>query len=46
MLGPGLTARAGESLAAQQDERAKALAAIAKAGPPTQVLKQCIARFG
>lgn len=46
VLGPGLTARAGESLGAQQDERAKALAAIARAGQPTEVLKQCISRFG
>jgi len=46
VLGPGLTARAGADLGAQQEERRQALAAIAKAGPPTEVLKQCISRFG
>jgi hypothetical protein len=45
-IGPALRARAGADLKAQQEERHKALAAIAKAGPPVAVLEQCSDRFG
>lgn len=45
-LTAGLRARIGESLPARQEERRKALAAIAKAGPPVAVMNQCLARFG
>lgn len=31
---------------AQQDARRKALAAMAKAGPPVAVMRECLARFG
>ena len=42
----GLGARVGSDLAARQEERRKALAAIAKAGPPVAVMRECVARFG
>jgi hypothetical protein len=45
-LGTGLRARAGAGPSAQQEERRKALATIAKAGPPVAVMRECIARFG
>jgi hypothetical protein len=42
----GLRSRAGADLGARIEERHKALAAIAKAGPPVAVMRQCLARFG
>jgi len=42
----GLRSRAGSDSGRQQEERRKALAEIAKAGPPVAVLRQCVARFG
>lgn len=42
----GIQARAGSGMAAQQEERRKALAAMAKAGPPVAVMRECLARFG
>jgi hypothetical protein len=45
-LGAGLRRRAGSDLRAQEEERHKALATIAKAGPPVAVLRECLARFG
>jgi hypothetical protein len=45
-LGAGLRSRAGSDLRAQKEERRKALAKIAKAGPPVAVLRKCLARFG
>ena len=45
-LGNGLRARAGVDLEAQQEERRKALARIAKIGSPVAVMQQCLARFG
>lgn len=42
----GLRSRAGADLAARIEERHKALAAIAKAGPPVAVMRQCLDRFG
>jgi hypothetical protein len=45
-LAPGLRARAGSSLPAQQRERRKALAAAARLGSPIAVLDACKARFG
>jgi hypothetical protein len=45
-LGTGLRSRAGSDLRAQEEERRKALATIAKAGPPVAVLRECLARFG
>lgn len=42
----GLRSRAGAGLPARIEERHKALAAIAKAGPPVAVMRQCLARFG
>jgi hypothetical protein len=46
VLGPGLRARAGADLQAQQAERRKALAAVARLGSPVAVMKQCVERFG
>lgn len=46
VLGPGLASRAGAGLPAQQEERRKALAAAAKLGSPTAVMRQCVGRFG
>lgn len=46
VLGPGLRARAGGDLQAQQEERRKALAAIARLGSPVAIMKQCVERFG
>lgn len=45
-LAAGLHSRAGEDPGARQEERRKALATIAKAGPPVAVLRECLARFG
>ena len=45
-LTAGLRSRAGADLAARIEERHKALAAIAMAGPPVAVMRQCLARFG
>jgi hypothetical protein len=45
-LATGLRSRAGEELGARQEERRKALATIAKAGPPVAVLRECLDRFG
>jgi len=45
-LGPGLRARAGSDLGAQQEERRKALASAAKLGSPSAVMKQCVERYG
>jgi len=42
----GLRSRAGADLPARIEERHKALAAIAKAGPPVAVMRQCLDRFG
>jgi hypothetical protein len=44
-LGPGLKARAG-GLEAQQEARREALAAAAKLGSPSAVMKQCVERYG
>ena len=46
VLGPGLRARAGGNLQAQQEERRKALAAVARLGSPVAVMTQCVERFG
>ena len=45
-LGAGLRGRVGNDLKAQQDARYKALAKIAEAGPPTNVMRECVKRFG
>ena len=45
-LATELQSRAGSDLGARQEERRKALAAIAQAGPPVTVLRECLARFG
>jgi hypothetical protein len=45
-LGSGLRSRAGSDLRAQEEQRRKALAVIAKAGPPVAVMRECLARFG
>lgn len=45
-LGPGLRAKVGTDLPAQTAARHKALAAVAKLGPPAAVIRQCSARFG
>lgn len=45
-IGPGLKARAGADLKAQQSARNKALATIAGAGSPVPVLRECKAKFG
>jgi hypothetical protein len=45
-MGPGLGARAGAGLAAQQRLRRKALAETARLGPPVAVMAQCEKRFG
>ncbi|HYE29460.1 MAG TPA: hypothetical protein VEA61_14670 [Allosphingosinicella sp.] len=44
-LAPGLRARAGGSLEAQQKERHRALAAAAQLGSPIAVLDTCVERF-
>jgi hypothetical protein len=45
-MGPGLRARAGAGLEAQQRLRRKALAATARLGSPVAVMEQCVKRFG
>jgi hypothetical protein len=45
-LGTGLHSRVGADLEAQQNARNKALAAIAKLGPPVAVMRECVGRFG
>lgn len=45
-IGPGLRAHAGADFEAQKAERHKALAAIAQAGSPVPVLRECKAKFG
>ena len=42
----GLRSRAGADPDARQEERRKALATMAKAGPPVAVMRACLARFG
>jgi hypothetical protein len=44
-LGPGLRARAGPDLAAQQRARRGALADAASGGPPMAVMQRCLERF-
>lgn len=46
LLAPQLRSRAGSASAAHQEERRKALAAMAKLGPPVAVMRACVARFG
>ena len=46
ILATGMHSRAGADSAAQQAERRKALAAMAKLGPPVAVMRQCVAQFG
>lgn len=45
-LTTGLRSRAGPNLSARIEERHKALATIANAGPPVAVLRECLAHFG
>ena len=45
-VGPSLRSRVGSGVEAQQAARHKALAKMAKVGPPVAVMKQCLARFG
>jgi len=45
-LATGIKSRVGGDLAAGKEERRKALATIAKAGPPVAVMKECLTRFG
>jgi hypothetical protein len=45
-LTTGLRSRAGSDLRARMEERRKALATFAKAGPPVAVLRECLTRFG
>jgi hypothetical protein len=42
----GLRSRAGPDLSDRIEQRHKALATMAKAGPPVMVLRECLARFG
>ena len=42
----GLRSRAGSDPDARQEERRKALATMAKAGPPVAVMRACLVRFG
>ena len=46
VLGAGLGSRGGTDFKSQQEQRHKALATIVKAGPPTEVMRQCVAKFG
>ena len=46
VLGAGLRSRGGTDFKSQQEQRHKALATIVKAGPPTEVMRQCVAKFG
>lgn len=45
-IGSGLQSRVGGDFEAQQEERRRVLATIAKVGPPSAVLRQCLDRFG
>ena len=45
-VGPSLRARVGSGVEAQQEARGKALATMAKGGPPVAMMKECVARFG
>jgi hypothetical protein len=45
-LAPGLRVRAGAELANQEAGRRKALAAAVKLGRPSQVMEQCVQRYG
>jgi hypothetical protein len=45
-LTAGLRSRAGSDSRARTEERRKALAAFARAGPPMAVLRECLRRFG
>jgi hypothetical protein len=45
-LSLAMPARAGSTAAAQQEERTKALSAMAKLGPPAAVMRECVAKFG
>ena len=45
-LSVAMPARAGSTAEAQQEERTKALAAMAKLGPPAAVMRECVAKFG
>ena len=45
-LGPGLRARAGAGLEAQQKLRREALADAAKLGSPMGLMRQCVERYG
>ncbi len=45
-LGPGLKARVGGELKAQQAERRDALGKAARLGAPSAVMEQCVSRFG
>jgi hypothetical protein len=45
-LARGLHSRAGSDPGARMEERRKALATFAKAGPPVAVLRECLTRFG
>ena len=42
----GLQSRAGSDRTEQQEERRKALATMARAGPPIAVMRACVGRFG
>lgn len=46
LMAPAMISRAGKDVEAQQTERHKALATMAKLGAPSAVLKQCVTRFG
>ena len=45
-LATGLRSRVGSDQSARQEERRKALATMANAGPPVAVMRTCVARFG
>jgi hypothetical protein len=45
-VGPALRARVGSSTSAQRSAEDKAMAKIARAGPPMAVLAECARRFG
>lgn len=46
VVATGIRARAGSQTSARQGERRKGLAAMANAGPPVAVMRECLARFG
>jgi hypothetical protein len=45
-LAIGLRGRFGSDLGLQKEERRRALARMAKVGPPVAVMRECLARFG